>query len=210
MRRLFRVCLVMCHSPQYQEDHRDSLAQGWAHVPVPKARALFDDVADLGEVLATLLDPLSSARAALRQTIGEDATRLARIARVGGGPVRESDLLVKISYYGAAKGRWRERQYQEDEPRHPAWRETTGDLFINDDVLFRNVPSPVWHYELGGYPVLKKWLGYRHWSDRDKKPLSLAEKDLFRQMVQRIAAILRLQARFDELYEQAIANPLLQ
>jgi hypothetical protein len=45
--------------------------------------------------------------------------------------------------------------------------DTTGDLYINDAVLFRHVPDRVWHYELGGYPVIKKWLGYR---DRGRRP----------------------------------------
>lgn len=37
----------------------------------------------------------------------------------------------------------------------------TGDLYIEESVFFANVPEAVWKYELGGYPVLKKRLGYR-------------------------------------------------
>lgn len=40
-----------------------------------------------------------------------------------------------------------------------AWGERTGDLFLNDEVHFAHVPEDVWLYQLGGYPVLKKWLG---------------------------------------------------
>lgn len=38
---------------------------------------------------------------------------------------------------------------------------TTFDVYINDDVFWSNVPTNVWHFELGGYQVLKKWLSYR-------------------------------------------------
>ena len=35
------------------------------------------------------------------------------------------------------------------------------DIHLNDRAYWRNVPSAVWHYKLGGYQVLKKWLSYR-------------------------------------------------
>ena len=41
---------------------------------------------------------------------------------------------------------------------------TTFDIHLNDRAYWRNVPAAVWHYKLGGYQVLKKWLSYR---DRD-------------------------------------------
>jgi len=59
------------------------------------------------------------------------------------------------------------------------WGERTGDLFINATVYFSNVPEGVMRYELGGYAVLKKWLGYRHRDRRDGKPLTLADAQHF-------------------------------
>ena len=38
---------------------------------------------------------------------------------------------------------------------------TTFDIHLNDRAYWRNVPSAVWSYKLGGYQVLKKWLSYR-------------------------------------------------
>jgi hypothetical protein len=32
----------------------------------------------------------------------------------------------------------------------PAWGERTGDLYLNDDAFFANVPEMVWTYQLGG------------------------------------------------------------
>ena len=59
------------------------------------------------------------------------------------------------------------------------WGERTGDLYINDDVFFAHVPEAVWTYQLGGYPVLKKWLGYRQADRRDGSPLTDDERKSF-------------------------------
>ena len=35
--------------------------------------------------------------------------------------------------------------------------ETTFDVYLNEEAFWRNIPSAVWDYRLGGYQVLKKW-----------------------------------------------------
>ena len=125
------------------------------------------------------------------------------LTRQGGGAVRAEDLVAEVSYFGAAKGRWEERAFAEGESGHDSWGATTGDLFLNEAVFFSNVPSTVWRYEIGGYPVLKKWLGYRQASRRGRRPLSLSEADHFRSMVQRIAAFLIFHGKLDALYTTA-------
>ena len=39
--------------------------------------------------------------------------------------------------------------------------DATVDVHLNEETFWRNVPSAVWDYRLGGYQVLKKWLSYR-------------------------------------------------
>ncbi len=68
------------------------------------------------------------------------------------------------------------------------------------------MPANVWSHELGGYPVLKKWLGYRHADRRGGRPLTLAEAEHFRSMVQRLAALLVLAPALDAAYEAASAE----
>ena len=70
-------------------------------------------------------------------------------------------------------------------------------------MFFANVPELVWKYEFGGYPVLKKWLGYRQSNRRDGQPLSTEERRWFRSIVQRIAAVLALSPEIDALYSVA-------
>lgn len=87
-------------------------------------------------------------------------------------------------------------------PMHEEWGDATRDLYTNE-VMFRHVPERVWGYELGGYPVIEKWHGYRDRGRRPDIPLSVQESAHLRGMVQRLAAVLRLHATLDGLYECA-------
>ena len=45
---LARVCLSICHSPAYELEHKDSLAQDWAHIPIPREKVLFNRLRKAG------------------------------------------------------------------------------------------------------------------------------------------------------------------
>jgi hypothetical protein len=64
----------------------------------------------------------------------------------------------------------------------------------------------VWTYQLGGYPVLKKWLGYRQADRRNGATLTDDERRWFRQMIQRISALLALGSKLDALYQNAVVD----
>lgn len=206
VRELFRIVLAIAHSPRYESDHADGIAQGWARVPLPRDSALARDIARAGGAVAVLLDPLADATPVINDSLGNTAKKLAAIQRVDGRAVKAGDLVVSVSYYGAAKGKFVEHEPGAAGLSHKRESESVGDLFINADVYFAHIPAAVWAYELGGYPVLKKWLGYRQASRRDGKPLTLAEASHFRSMVQRIAALLSLHPQLDELYVRAVAD----
>ena len=196
------MCLAVCHSPLYQSEHKQSLAQDWAHIPVPRSRDLFEESAKAGDLLAGLLNPTASVTKALKEVLGDSARELAVPGKLGGGNVGQDDLTVEMSFFGAAQGGWRSRAAATGEPMYVEWGKTTGDLAINDFVFFRHVPEAVWKYELGGYPVIKKWLGYRDRGRRPGVPLSVQEVAHLRSMVHRIAAVLRLQSLLDSIYER--------
>lgn len=202
--RLFRLALAIMHSPQYEQDHADALAQDWAHLPIPTDARVFEDLASVGDQIATLLDPCADAELVADTAIGAGGLRtLGALRKVGGGPILETDLGLAVSYFGAAPGKWIARAYAGNEVQHPALGERTGDLFLNDAVMVAKVPERVWQYEMGGYPVLKKWLGYRQQNRRGGAPLTLTEARHFRSMVQRLAAVLLLHDRLDALYAKA-------
>lgn len=209
--KLFRVAFAILHAPSYQAEHKSALSADWAHLAIPKDMKLFDRLAAAGEQVTRLLDAERDAADVIKAVVGSDGARaLGALKRTGGKQVRPDDLKITVTYWGGGKGRWKPRPFLAEElpatEYGDAWGERTGDLFLNDDAYFANVPELVWNYQLGGYPVLKKWLGYRQADRRDGKPLADDERRWFRQVIQRIAALLALGPSLDNLYQETAAN----
>ena len=209
--KLFRIAFAILHAPSYQAEHKSALSADWAHLPIPKDVKLFDRLAAAGEQVTRLLDAARDATDVIRAVVGADRARaLGPLKRIDGKQVRPDDLKVTVTYWGGGKGRWKARPFMADElpaiDYGEAWGERTGDLFLNDDAYFGNIRELVWSYQLGGYPVLKKWLGYRQADRRDGRPLTDDERQGFRQTIQRVAALLALGPALNELYEETAAN----
>ena len=93
------------------------------------------------------------------------------------------------------QGRVEQRNYTADErdaldDAIPTLGNATFDVYLNDRAYWRNVPTNVWNYQLGGYQVLKKWLSYR-----ENKVLGRSlwpeEVQHFTDTARRIAAIIQ-------------------
>ncbi|HLH97828.1 MAG TPA: type ISP restriction/modification enzyme [Xanthobacteraceae bacterium] len=205
--RLFRVGFAVLHAPAYQRENKSALSADWAHVPIPKDRTLFDRLVEKGEKVIRLLDTNREADEIVEGILGHNrAAALGPLRRVDGGNLRPGDLNIAVSYWGGSRGRWKPRNYLVEEAPLPSWGERTGDLFINDSTFFANVPEAVWTYQLGGYPVLKKWLGYRQSDRRDNRPLTDDERRWFRHIIQRVGALLALGLDLDALYQEAATD----
>lgn len=208
--KLFRVAFAILHAPSYQAEHKSALASDWAHLPIPKDADLIDRLAEAGEQVARLLDANRDARDVVEAVLTSDrAKRLGQLRRSDGEQLTPDDLKLTITYWGGGKGKWAPRDFLDGEAPAAAWEsswgERTGDLYLNGQAHFAHVPEAVWTYQLGGYPVLKKWLGYRQADRRDGKPLTEVERRWLRQMIQRIAALLSLGPTLDALYQEAAA-----
>jgi len=209
--KLFRVAFATLHAPSYQSEHKSALSSDWAHLPIPKDADLVGRLVDVGEQVARLLDADRDAREVVEAVLTPERTKLlGQLRRSDGANVSAEDLKLTVTYWGGGKGKWTSRQFLETElpasTWDAAWGERTGDLFLNAQAHFAHVPEAVWTYQLGGYPVLKKWMGYRQADRRDGKPLTEGERRWLRQMIQRIAALLALGPTLDTLYQEAIAN----
>ena len=68
--------------------------------------------------------------------------------------------------------------------------EMTFDVYLNGTAFWRNIPTAVWNYKLGGYQVLKKWLSYREHAVLGRA-LRSEEVQQFTDTARRIAAISR-------------------
>ena len=67
-----------------------------------------------------------------------------------------------------------------------------GNVWINSTQYFTNVPAEVWEYEIGAYPVCKKWL-----KDRKGKTLSHEEVRQYPMIVVSITETLRIMEAID-------------
>ena len=99
---------------------------------------------------------------------------LRHVRASGGGNLRGDDFALTAGWghFGSGQavmpgqGRAVERPYTDHERAalgDAIWTlgDTTFDIYLNHRAYWRNIPSAVWTYKLGGYQVLKKWLSYR-------------------------------------------------
>lgn len=209
--RLFRIAFAILHAPTYQAEHKSALSSDWAHLPIPRDAKLFEKLANVGEQVVRLLDANRDARDVIEAVLTPARAKcLGQLRRKDGTPVNADDLKVTVTYWGGGKGKWVPRPFAEDELPDAAtadvWGDRTGDLYLNEEAHFAHVPEAVWLYQLGGYPVLKKWLGYRQADRHEGIPLSDHERRWLRQMIQRVAALQALGPSLDALYQEAAAD----
>jgi hypothetical protein len=176
---LFHHVLATLHDPAYREANAGALRMEWPRIPLlgwPDAdaegasQALARSAAH-GRLLAALLDseqPVSSG------TVTPMPPKVAVPSTVAGRYMAGEDYAVAAGWghFGVGdavmpgRGRVVERAYRPKERAALAAHiaglgETTFDVYLNGEAYWRNVPSAVWQYRLGGYQVLKKWLSYR-------------------------------------------------
>ncbi len=193
--RLFYHILAVSRSPLYEEENEGYLMNDWPRIPIPARRDLLEASAALGRRVGDLLRP--DVPFTPSPDLPEVAS-LAQPARIGGGQLSEADLSVTIRYNGAGR-------YEPVVADGPTARPSR--LWWNEVGYWENVPEEVWSFTIGGYPVIKKWLDYRH-RDRLKRPLTHKEVLYVSEMVRRIATLLALGPALDASYLAVKAETL--
>jgi len=72
-------------------------------------------------------------------------------------------------------------------------------MYLNDAAYWSGVPLNVWHYTIGGYQMVKKWLSYRERRVLGRD-LHVEEAREVMAIVRRIAALLLLVSALDANY----------
>jgi hypothetical protein len=204
---LFYHAVAILQSPAYRAENAGDLRQNWPRLPIPQERELLAASAALGRQVADLLQSEVPVPRVTTGAVKPEFACLGVPRRIDNKPFCEADLAVTIRYSGT--GRWERRAYREGEtPDARALTplgNSTGDLWWNDVGCWANVPEAVWGFTIGGYPVLKKWLTYRHESAL-RRPLSLEEVNHLTAVIRRVAAVLLLGPALDHNFRQAVAR----
>ena len=208
---LFYHLLAVLHDPKYHEANGDALRMEWPRIPLPGwPDGIFDGAAEelavsaaRGRELAMLLDSDALAVGVTAGALHQELAAIAVPTTKDGGNMAGTDFTVSVGWghFGQAEavmpgqGRVEQRNYTADErdaldDAIPTLGNATFDVYLNDRAYWRNVPTNVWNYQLGGYQVLKKWLSYR-----ENKVLGRSlwpeEVQHFTDTARRIAAIIQ-------------------
>jgi hypothetical protein len=223
--RVWLHALAIGYSPAYLRDNADGIRHDWPRIPLPNDAGLLDASATLGRHVADLLDPTTQVAGVTSGPTRPFLATTAVVAREGGGSLdAEASEFALTAGWGyeskggitmPGQGRAVERDYTAAESAAldaeatalglPAAQvraqlgETTVDVYLNGVGYWRNVPSRVWQYTLGGFQAMKKWLSYRERGVLGRD-LSIEEVMEFSAMARRIAALLLLSPALDASY----------
>ena len=209
---LFHHVLAVLHNPAYREANAGALRMEWPRIPLPgwpdgSSDGAPDEIAASaarGRKLAALLDPDTPVPGVTEAPLRPEIAAVAVPSTTGGGNMAGDDFALTAGWghFGQGdavmpgQGRVVERPRTASEQAAlgetaPTLGDTTFDVYLNDRAYWRTVPAAVWHYKLGGYQVLKKWLSYR---ERPilHRPLHPEEVQHFTNTARRITAILQL------------------
>ena len=209
---LFHHILATLHDPAYRTANAGALRMGWPRIPLPNwgndddedAMATLLRSAARGRVLASLLDFEKPVPGVTTGPWRPEVATIAVPATTDDRNMTGDDFAVRAAWghFGSRNavmpghGSAVERKFSHEErlvlDDALIAGDTTLDVYLNPRTFWRNVPTVVWQYKLGGYQVLKKWLSYREHAvlGRHLKP---EEVQHFTDTARRIAVILTMQ-----------------
>jgi SAM-dependent methyltransferase len=216
-------------SRAYLNENADGIRSDWPRIPLPATKELLLASAALGEELAALLNTEAGVHGVTSGKLRAEMKAIGNVSALGGKTLDASELNITAGWgHGGkdgatmpGKGKLVERDYTESEREAIAegaqalgltleealaqLGETTCDVYLNENAYWRNVPSRVWEYTIGGYQVMKKWLSYRE-AKLLGRSITPEEAHYVRDMARRIAGICLLQPKLDGNYAAVKAN----
>jgi len=224
---LWMHVLAIGYSPKYLQENEDNIRQDWPRIPLPDFKTLLINSAALGKQVAQVLDTEQASPSIILGSVRPSIKMIATVTHVEGRQVAtaKGDLALTAGwgYVGSqqatmpGQGKVVQREYEpqeflsiqkeaselgiaHDEALH-LLGETTLDVHLNDMVFWKNIPSNVWLYRIGGYQVIKKWLSYRDMRILGRS-LNIEEVKEVTNMARGLAAIILLQPQLDENYRR--------
>ncbi len=209
---LFHHVIAVLHDPAYRKANAGALRMEWPRIPLPgwpdgHADGAADELAKSaarGRELAALLDSETPVPGVTEGALRPEMAAIAVPSTTTGHNMSADDFALTAGWghFGSGQavmpgqGRVVERPYTAEEraafgDAAKVLGNTTFDIYLNDIAYWRNVPSAVWTYKLGGYQVLKKWLSYREQKVLGR-PLKPDEVQHFVDTARRIGGVLEV------------------
>jgi hypothetical protein len=227
---IWRHVLAIGYAPAYLAEHEDGIRADWPRIPLPATEGALRVSAALGKQLSDLLDTEQPASGVTSGAIRPELRVIADLAKLDGTPPNpgtgDFDLRARWGYASkngiimGGPGKLARRPYTDDElsairvgaaisgltldQALERLGPATLDVYLNDRVCWRNIPSNVWDFTIGGYQVIKKWLSYREHALLNRG-LTLEEVRHVIGMARRLAAVRLLEPALDANYAATIA-----
>jgi hypothetical protein len=227
---LFYHVAAVLHSPSYANENIGALHQDWARISLPLTGVALSKSASLGRIVGALVDPDVPVKGVSVSPVRPELKVLGVVQPKGKTTLDAAagDLVIDVGwgYMGkngimCGQGRLQERVYSSNElaalrtgaeakgfelaEALQLLGDTTFDVSLNGSAFWQNIPSAVWNFTLGGYPVLRKWLSYRE-SKILNRALTKEEARELTNITRRIAALILLQPELDASYAAVKAN----
>ncbi len=206
---LFYFVLATMHDPGYRRANAGALRLDWPRIPLAgwpnggdEAASRLAATAECGREFARLLDPDTPVPGVTEGELRPELAAIAVPTTTDGRQMTGEDFALTAGWghFGVGQavmpgqGRAVERSYSSAEREAlgdavQAVGKSTFDIHLNAVANWRNVPAAVWHYRLGGYQVLKKWLSYRERQVLGRS-LEAHEVQLFAEVARRLAAMI--------------------
>lgn len=228
---LWRHVLAIGYAPAYLAEHEDGIRADWPRIPLPATKERLRASAELGKQLSALLDTEQPVPYITTGTVRPELRVIADLAKLDGTPPNPNagdfDLRARWGYASTngivmgGTGKLTQRPYTDDEVAAiktgaealgltldqalDRLGRTTCDVYLNDRLCWRNVPTRVWDFTIGGYQVMKKWLSYREYALLNR-PLTIDEVRHVMGMARRLAAVRLLEPALDANYAAVVAD----
>ena len=183
---LFHHVLATLHDPAYRAANAGALRMEWPRIPLPDTADALAESAVRGREIAALLDPETTVPGVTQRPLRPGLEAIAVPTTTSGRNMAGDDFALTAGWghFGAGAAVMPGQGLVTE-------RGAVFDVHLNDTAFWRGVPATVWHYRLGGYQVLKKWLSYRERPilGRDLTPEEIQH---FTDTARRIAALLAI------------------
>lgn len=222
--KLWLNVIAIGFSTDYLKENQDSIKRSYPKIPFPNDKNILITSADLGEKISHLLNTeievegVTSNPSDIFKIIGV-------ITKIDNKDGQNIDLSLNANWGNQTSsgimpgtGKYIERSFTldeyasfklsgyQDKQIDELFGNTTYDVYINENAIWKNIPSKTWQYHIGGYQVLKKWLSYRE-NSIIGRALKKDEAREITNIARRISAILLMGELLNKNYSNIKSKP---